>query len=271
MLVFWIAKYCIFAVCSRTVFLAEVSMNSRNSLSKQKSIARMSVNLINTQGATWSSLEEFFNRDRVTIQRYLRVVHYGLPEDSRTPDSELTTCQRRNKTIYQNLLQKAAQNAKAEAEAKKAINTVEYNFIPEDTTAIVVETGYLMFCAYSQNGEHSLNSFVGNEIFIPKFCFTELQSLSLRNSYADEAFSFVKRNNFTTISLNKEQEEDLLTVYPSPSLKPRVRGVAAVCSELFFNGLKVHLFTTSKDIEHLVLSQGFGDSVIVSYIPCSHL
>ena len=85
------------------------------------------------------------------------------------------------------------------------------------------------------------------------------------------AFSFVKRSNFTTISLNKEQEEELLTVYPSPSLKPRVRGVAAVCSELFFNGLKVHLFTTSKDIEHLVISQGFGDSVIVSYITCSHL
>ena len=242
----------------------------RNNVLNQKSIARKCVSLINNQGATWENLEMLFGRDRSTLQRYLRVVHYSLPENSKTPDAELTSAQKHNKTVYLHLLQKAVENAKAEAEAKKAVEAVQ-PFDSQESTAIVVETGYLIYCARSESKEHSLKKLSGKEVFLPKFCFSELQNLSYRNSFADEAFYFVKQENFSTIQLTREQEEDLLVCTLSPSVKPRIRGIAAVCSELFFNGLKVHLFTTSKDVEHLVLSQGFGDKVEVSYIKCNKL
>ena len=108
-----------------------------------------------------------FGRDRSTLQRYLRVVHYSLPENSKTSDAELTSAQKHNKTVYLHLLQKAVENAKAEAEAKKAVEAVQ-PFDSQESTAIVVETGYLIYCARSESKEHSLKNLSGKEVFLPE-------------------------------------------------------------------------------------------------------
>lgn len=224
-----------------------------NNEKTQKIIARKVVNLINNQGATWESLEKVFGKRRVTLQRYLRA-HYGLPE--KVPAKELKGSQKHNRTVYDHLLEKAAANAVAESQAKK---TVQQDEISKEV--IVTETGYLMSVGYD-----TLHNTA--EIFVPQFCFHELQNLSWRCSEADNVLKLIQKgnSNITLIRLTKEQELDLLIKEPAPSMKARVRGIAALCSELFFQGFRVHLFTTSKDAQQVVLDQGFGDAVKVTYV-----
>ena len=231
-------------------------MKMRNNSTTQKSIARKVVNLINTQGATWCSLEKTFGRSRKTLQRYLKD-HYGLPDN--IPAKELKGSLKHNRTVYVHLLEKAVANEAAEAEAKKLVKVDDKS----SNEVIVTETGYLMCCIRN----NSLDSLLEKAVFIPRFCFTELQNLSRRCSDADKALDFIKKNdgNITFIQLTKEQENILLVSEPSAMMKPRVKGIVALCSEMFFNGLKVHLLTTSKDVEQLALDQGFGDELKITY------
>lgn len=231
-------------------------MKMHNNSSTQKSIARKVVNLINTQGATWEALEKTFGRSRKTLQHYLRD-HYSLPEN--VPARELSGSLKRNRTVYVHLLEKAAANEVAEAEAKKLVEVDDES----SNEVIVTETGYIM-CSIRNN---KLDTLLTKAVFIPKFCFTELQNLSRHYTDADKALDFIKKNegNITFIQLTKEQESVLLVNDPSPMMKPRVKGIVALCSEMFFNGLKVHLLTTSKDVEQLALAQGFGGDLSVTY------
>lgn len=73
----------------------------------QESIAKKVITLINN-GASWKTIESTFCSNRQTIQHYLKG-HYDLPDVF--PDENLMIpTQKRNKTLYNKLMNKVTAN-----------------------------------------------------------------------------------------------------------------------------------------------------------------
>ncbi len=188
---------------------------------------------IRNGGFTWEQVAESLGVTPKTIRAYV--------------SSSYT----RRKSFYKELL--AVEKANREtllAQAKEVLA----NDGDEIDEVIVTETGALIKRGSAEVLAATL------PIFIPLFCIRELEKLSASCLEAEHILAFYGAGGLNTVNLRYKEE---LFCEPSfPVTKNRTIGVVAVCCELWVQGYKVRLLTSSREVAKLAEEQGINDLII---------
>lgn len=181
--------------------------------------------------ATWETVAEVLGVTPKTIRGYVSASYS-------------------KKSYYRELIAKEKANREALlAQAREVISDED-----EVDEVIVTETGALIKKGSAGIMDESL------PIFVPFFCIRELEKLSRNCLEAEKVLAYYGSGRITTINLRYREE-----LFSEPSFavsKSRTIGIVALVCELWTQGYKVRLSTTSKEVAKLAKEQGIDDLII---------
>ena len=188
-------------------------------------------------GRTWADMAKHYDCHETTIRARVRSSYKKGHHASE----------------YKELNRLSRENEKLQQEAAPVLVPL----VEEVHEVILTETGYLMKVGMDGILSESL------DIIIPRFCVAELDKLSRSSTAASEILKLIwSTDRLTQLKL----KEEILFEEPQYDVKKRTIGIVATCCELFAEGMKVRLLTTSYEVAELARAQDFGPDVTVELV-----